>query len=505
MTHRQRQLRRRRGRGSVGRRALLAFGLVVAVALLAALSVVGWIISVAATAPNIAQLKPIDKGASSVIYAADGSRLGYVQAAQVRTPVRWEDMPMTIRQATVAIEDKRYYEHGGVDPEGIFRSAVKNVTSGKTVQGGSTITQQLVRALYIKDPKRDLKRKIREAKMAEELESQRSKTWILHEYLNDVPYGTVGGRTAIGIEAAAETYFGKHAKDLHLAESALLAGLPQAPLQYNPLQNASAALDRRNEVLKAMEASGYITPQQAFKAMNAKLGLNPGNLYTQRREPYFFDYVQELLIEKYGAGVYRQGGLKVHTTIEPKLQEAGRQAINGQLPYKSDPSSAIVSIDPKTGYIRAMASSGTYNDRTFNLAAQGHRQPGSSFKTMVLTTAIREGVNPNSTVYVSKPLALNVPGFGIWNVKTYDGTYGGAETITQATLKSDNSVYAQLDVDVGPDKVAETAKLMGIQSKLEGLPSEGLGGLTYGVSPLEMASAYATLASGGIRSEPKAI
>src|SRR3954466_1097027 len=294
MTHRQRQLRKRRGRGSVGRRALLAFGLVVAVALLAALSVVGWIISVAATAPNIDQLKPIDKGASSVIYAADGSRLGYVQAAQVRTPVRWEDMPMTIRQATVAIEDKRFYKHGGVDPEGIFRSAIKNVTSGKTVQGGSTITQQLVRALYIRDPKRDLKRKIREAKMAEELESEHSKTWILHEYLNDVPYGTVNGRTAIGVEAAAETYFGKHAKDLRLPESALLAGLPQAPSQYNPLLNSSAALSRRNEVLKAMLSEGYITPQQAYRAMNNPIKLHPGDRYTKRREPYFFDYVKEL-------------------------------------------------------------------------------------------------------------------------------------------------------------------------------------------------------------------
>src|SRR4051812_9107834 len=505
MTHRQRKARKRRGNAHIRSRMLLGFGLVVAVLLIVAVSAVGWVISIATSAPDIRDLKPIDKGASSQIFAADGSRLGYVQAEQIRTPIDWADMPVTLRQATVAIEDKRFYVHGGIDLEGIFRSLMKNLSSGKTLQGGSTITQQLVRALYIRDPKRDLKRKIREAKMAEELESEHSKTWILHEYLNDVPYGTVGGRTAIGIEAAAETYFGKHAKDLHLAESALLAGLPQAPSQYNPLQNPSAALDRRNEVLKAMEASGYITPEQAFKAQNARLGLHPGNLYTQRREPYFFDYVQELLIERYGAGVYRQGGLKVYTTVEPNLQDEGRRAIKGQLPYSSDPSSAIVSIDPKTGYIRAMASSGTYNDRTFNLAAQGHRQPGSSFKTMVLTTAIREGINPSSTVYVSKPLALNVPGFGIWNVKTYDGTYGGAMNLVQATLKSDNSVYAQLDVDLGPKKVAETAHLLGIKTKLDAVPSEGLGGLRLGVSPLEMANAYATLAAGGIRSEPQAI
>jgi penicillin-binding protein 1A len=468
-------------------------------------SAVGWVISIASTAPNIDTRKPIDKGATSEIFAADGSRLGYVQSSEIRVPIQWKDMPPTLRQATVAIEDKRFYEHSGIDPEGIARSIIKNVTSGKTIQGGSTITQQLVRTLYIKDPKRDLKRKIREAKMAQDLEREHSKRWILREYMNTVPYGTVNGRTAIGVEAAAEFYFSKHARDLRLPESALLAGLPQAPSEYNPLQNHDAALSRRNEVIRAMQSSGFITPAQSVKAQEAPIRLKPTGKFGKKREPYFFDYVQELLIERYGQGVYRQGGLKVYTTIEPALQEAGRAAIKGQLPYSSDPSSAIVSIDPATGYIKAMASSGTYNDRSFNLAAQGHRQPGSSFKTMVLTTAIREGVNPDTTVYVSKPLALNVPGFGIWNVKTYDNTYGGAETITQATLKSDNSVYAQLDVDLGPDKVAETAHLLGIKTKLDAVPSEGLGGLRLGVSPLEMANAYATLAAGGIRSEPQAI
>jgi len=467
--------------------------------------VVGYIVSIAATAPDINDLKPIDKGASSEIFAADGSRLGYVQSDEIRTPIRWEAMPVEIRQATVSIEDKRFYEHGGVDYEGVVRAGWKNITSGKTVQGGSTITQQLVRALYIKDPKRDFKRKIREAKMASELEKQHSKRWILEQYLNDVPYGTVGGRTAIGIEAAAETYFGKHAKDLNLVQSALIAGLPQAPSQYNPFQNERAAFQRRNEVLQAMADSGYITQDRATQATTKKIHLKKGTLYSKRREPYFFDYVEQQLIEKYGAGVYRKGGLKVYTTIDPKLQEAGRTAINNKLYLSTDPSSAIVTIDSSTGYIKAMASSGGYNDRTFNLAAQGHRQPGSSFKPFVLTTAVLQGANPDSTVYVSKPITLQIPGYGTWSPKTYSNTYSGAETLTQATLQSDNSVYAQLDVDVGPDKVAETAKLMGITTKLDGVPSEGLGGLRLGVSPLEMASAYATLSSGGIRSEPQAI
>jgi penicillin-binding protein 1A len=254
-----------------------------------------------------------------------------------------------------------------------------------------------------------------------------------------------------------------------------------------------------------MVEEGYITLGRAERAYAAGLGLNPGSRYTKRREPYFFDYVEEQLIEKYGVNVYRRGGLKIQTTIDPRLQEQGRRAIAGQLNQTGDPSSAVVAIDPETGHIRAMSSSGTYKDRTFNLAAQGHRQPGSAFKTMVLTTALRQGVDPRRTSYVSRPLALQVPGYGPWKVKTYDNSYVGRIDLVRATLRSDNSVFAQLDVDLGPKKVAETARLMGIRTKLDGIPSEGLGGLRLGVSPLEMASAYATLAAGGMYSQPKAI
>jgi len=472
---------------------------------IAGLSLIGYVFAVAATAPDLDGLKPNDKGESSVIFAADGSRLGYVQSDQIRTRIPWSEMTVALRNATVAIEDERFYEHQGVDYGAIVRAGVRNIESGKTVQGGSTITQQLVRALYIRDPKRDFNRKIREAKLASELEKEHSKRWILKNYLNSVPFGTVGGRTAIGIEAAAETFFSKHAKDLTLAQAALLTGLPQAPSQYNPFRNPTAALERRNEVLRNMVQQDMIDQATADEAAQEPLRLKRGTRYTSRREPYFFDYVQEKLIEHYGVGVYRRGGLRVHTTINPKLQDAARQAIIGQLPYPADPASAIVSIDPATGYIRAMASSGTYKDRTFNLAAQGHRQPGSAFKTMVLATAIRKGVNPNSTSYTSRPLNLNVPGYGPWKVKTYSNSYGGTMSLVQATLKSDNTVYAQLIIDLGPKEVCKTAKMLGITTKLDCLPAEGLGGLRLGVSPLEMANAYATLASGGMRNQPKAI
>ena len=506
MTTMQRRSRRSRERSNRGRNIfLLVLGAFLLTVIIAVASVVGYVLAVANSGPSLAQLKPAQKGENSVIYAADGSRLGYVQSDEIRTPIKWTSMPDTIRDAVVAIEDERFYKHEGVDYWAIIRAGVKNLQSGKSVQGGSTITQQLVRALYIKDPRRNFKRKIREAKLASELEEKHSKQWILKNYLNDVPFGTVGGRTAIGIEAAAQIFFSKHARDLNLAQAALLAGLPQAPSQYNPFRNPTAALQRRGEVLQKMVENKMVTQADADRASAQRLGLRHGTRYTRRREPFFFDYVQEKLIEEYGVGVYRRGGLKVYTTIDPQLQDAARNAIQANLANPSDPSSAIVSIDPATGYIRAMASSGTYKDRRFNLAAQGHRQPGSAFKTFVLAAAIRKGMNPASTSYTSRPLNLNVPGFGPWKVKTYGNTYGGSMNLIRGTLASDNTVYAQLILDIGPREVAKTAKLMGVTTKLDGLPAEGLGGLRLGVSPLEMANAYATLASGGMRNEAKGI
>src|SRR3954470_21147857 len=386
MTHYQRKQRRRAkkvkhtGRNTV----LIGLGVFAALIGIGAASVLGYVISVAATTPNLDELKPIDNGQTSAVYAANGRLLGYVRSAVVRQPIVEQDMRSDLRNATVSIEDSRFYKHHGVDFEGVVRAAIKNLQNRKTVQGGSTITQQLVRAWYIKDPTRDFKRKIREAKMASELEGEHPKHWILTSYLNNVPYGTVNGETAVGIEAAAEIFFSKHAKDLTLDQAALLAGLPQAPSEYNPFKNPSAALARRNEVLQAMVKNHYISQSEALTAMNKPLKLRAGNKYFRRSEPYFFDYVSELLIEKYGLNTYRRGGLKVYTTIDPKLQETARTSIENVLNQPDDPSSAIVAIDPRNGRIRAMAANGTYKRRNFNLAAQGHRQPGSTFKTFVL-------------------------------------------------------------------------------------------------------------------------
>src|SRR3954467_2191002 len=401
MTHYQRKQRRRQSTGGHKARNLVLIGAGVIFGALAIgiIAVVGYVISIEATTPTLDKLKPIEHGETSAVYAANGRLLGYVRSSIIRQPVLERDIPQDARNATVAIEDNRFYKHHGVDFEGVVRAAMKNLQNRKTVQGGSTITQQLVRSLYIKDPTRDFKRKVREAKLASELEDEHPKHWILTSYLNNVPYGTVNGETAVGIEAAAEIFFSKHAKDLTLEQAALLAGLPQAPSEYNPFKNPSAALARRNEVLRSMVKSHYISQAEASDAGNQPLKLNAGSKYFKRHEPYFFDYVSELLIERYGINTYRKGGLKVYTTIYPDLQKTARSAIAGQLNQPNDPSSAIVAIDPRNGYIRAMAANGSNKPRHFNLAAQGHRQPGSTFKTFVLTTAIKKGVDPNATSY----------------------------------------------------------------------------------------------------------
>jgi penicillin-binding protein 1A len=324
--------------------------------------------------------------------------------------------------------------------------------------------------------------------------------------MNDVAYGTVGGQTAVGVQAAARMYFDKPVSELTIAQCALLAGLPQAPTSYNPFLNPAGATKRRNEVLNAMERSGDISAAEAAAAKQEPLGTKHNKYYTTRREGFFFDFVTQELYKKYGVSAVREGGLKIHTTIEPKLQEAGRSAIAGRLGQPGDPASALVSMDPKSGAIRAMVSSADYGQTKFNYAAQGQRQPGSTFKVMVLVAALRKGMDPYSTTYDSHELSPGwLPHYPDYGVQTYGHDYRGSTDLVSATLHSDNTVYAQLDADVTPEAVRQTAYDMGITTKLDAYPAEGLGGLTVGVSPLEMANAYSTLAAGGVRVNPVAI
>jgi penicillin-binding protein 1A len=501
----QRTRRRQRHRGGVrGKLAFIAAGVLVLIAI-ATIGVVSWVLDVAAKAPSLAACKPIDRGGNSTLYAADGSKLGIISSEEARAPVSIDRIPKDAQNATVAIEDERFYSHGGVDPEGIARAALKNLEAGETVEGGSTITQQLVRNLCISNPHRDLERKIIEAKLAIEYAERHSKQEILGQYLNTASYGTVEGATAVGVQAAAKIYFSKPVWKLNLEQAALLAGLPQAPSDYNPILNPRGARERRNEVLSKMAHLGYISPVRALEGERRGLGLDLDQGYFEKRQPYFFDYVEDKLIGVYGVNTVRKGGLDVYTTIDPQLQEIGLEAMRSALPYSEDPSSALVSIDPRNGHIRAMVSSSSYARSQFNLAAQGHRQPGSTFKAFVLTTAIKQGIDPYSTYYTSKHLDLNLPEWGHWEVSTADEGYLGRIDLKQATVASDNTVFAQLDLDVGPGNVAATAKSMGIESELDGIPAEGIGGLRIGVSPLELTNAYATLAADGIHRDPIAI
>jgi penicillin-binding protein 1A len=503
MAQRNRRRQRRRG-GARSKLLFVGASLLVAVAL-AGIAVASWVLDVAAEAPSLAACKKVDRGGNSAIFAADGSRLGLINSDEARAPVSIERIPKQLQLATVAIEDQRFYEHGGIDPEGIARAALKNLEAGKTVEGGSTITQQLVRNLCIRNPKRNLERKIIEAQLAIKYAERHSRVEILDQYLNTASYGTVEGATAVGVQAASKIYFSKPVWKLRLEQAALLAGLPQAPSEYNPILHPHEALERRNAVLAKMAHLGYVSPARAREAEQRGLGLAVSGSYFEHREPFFFDYVENELIERYDVDTVRNGGLRVYTTLEPRLQQVGLEGMRSALPYSTDPSSALVSIDPGNGEIEAMVSSSNYDSSQFNLAAQGHRQPGSTFKAFVLTTAIKQGIDPYSTFYTSKPLNLDLPKWGHWEVHTADEGYLGRVNLQQATVASDNTVFAQLDLDVGPQRVAETAHSMGITSPLDGIPAEGIGGLRVGVSPLEMADAYATLASGGIRHDPVAI
>jgi penicillin-binding protein 1A len=502
LEHVLRRSRRRRDRtkGRRKRRTTLIFVTLLVIVLAVIASGVGAVARFRSDC-NLKELKPVEIGQNSFVFAANGSLLGAIPAERNRTPVAlWRVSPW-MRKATVAIEDHRFYEHGGVDYEGIARAAWKDLRAGHVVQGGSTITQQLVRNLYI-SKERTLKRKLKEACLAIRLSRARSKDWILGQYMNQVYYGN----HAYGIEAAAETYFSKDARDLDLAQSALLAGLPQAPSVFDPLHRPGAARDRRDQVLRAMRNYGDITEGQYLHAVAQKnLRLKPGRLYTRIREPYFFSYVRDKLLDEYGANTVRSGGLRVYTTINPRLQVAARKAIRDTLYLRSDPAAALVSINPANGAIRAMtAVTPGQSGNQFNLASQGTRQPGSTFKTFVLAAAIEQGMNPDSTYYTSAPFHYQPdPYTEAWDVSTYDHSYSGSISVHSATLASDNTVYAQLTLDVGPDKVAEMARKLGVRTPLDVVPAMGLG--ADAITPLDEASAYATLAAGGIYSKPMAI
>ena len=502
---RHRAIRRRRRKTAIVATALAlaALGTAAAVAGGAAVFAYG-------SSCDLRSLRGAKIGENSFVYAANGTLLGVIPAERNRQPVTAAGMSIWVRKATIAVEDRRFFAHGGVDLEGIARAAVADVRAGRIVEGGSTISQQLVRDLYI-SRERTVQRKLKEACLAAKLDGAWGKQRILTTYLNRVYYGN----QAYGIEAASRTYFSKPATELTLTESAFLAGLTQAPSSYDPLIAPGRALARRNEVLAAMLDTRVISPGRYKRAVAADVRLRPGSkLYTEIREPYFFGYVRDELIDVYGAEQVRSGGLRVYTTIRPQYQRLAEEAIKRTLTYSSDPAAALVSISPKTGAIRAMAAVIPNQPKNqFNLLSQARRQTGSTFKTFVLAAAVEMGINPDSTYYVSAPFTYKTSAAGScedgswWCVHTYDNSYSGWSSIRSATTRSDNAVYAQLTLDVTPERVADVARRMGVRSPLDVngvyVPAMGLGSIA--VSPLDIGSAYATLAAEGVYARPMAI
>lgn len=463
-------------------------------------SIAGAFYSLSKTLPSgldVAEYTPTE---ATKILSSDGVVLAEV-FEENREVVPITDIPEDLQRATVAIEDSRFYHHMGIDVRGIVRAVVENIRTGHMSQGGSTLTQQLARNVYLTREKK-ISRKLQEVILALKIERNYSKEQILELYLNQVYYGS----GAYGVQTAANVYFGKHVKDLTLAECAMLAGLPQKPSGYNPHENLEDAVTRRNVVLRRMEEVGYITEEQRDEALkeDVKLAeLKPKGI-AKYKAPWFVTYVIKEVTKELGPDQVYRGGLRIHTTLNYEMQQTAEKALReGVARAKSGNASqgALVSIDPHNGHIKAMVG-GVGVDFTkdqFNRAVQAKRQPGSSFKAFVYTAAIDNGYDPNYRVSNAR-MTFTIPGSKPWTPKNYDGKYGGTYTLTNAVAKSINLVAIRMAEKVGIDEVIKYARLCGITSPLPRHLSLALGSAV--VTPLELTSAYGVFAARGIRAEP---
>lgn len=450
--------------------------------------------------PEVANVKP---AASSQIYDVHGNLITTVHATENRLPVKLSQVPKDLQNAFIATEDNRFYSHHGVDSIGIMRAIWVNIAHDGVAEGGSTITQQLARNAFLTQD-RTLKRKIMEAMLAIRIEQYYTKQEILEMYLNQIYFG----QGAYGVQAAAHVYFGKNVQDLDLAQSAMLAGLPQSPNYYSPLTNYKAGKARQAVVLGQMVKYDYIDQATADKAKDEDLGLREKSeaAHSDNNASYFIDYVISEIAEKYGDDAVYKDGLKIYTTIDMKAQDAAVQAMHNLPNFYTDdkgltqPQGALIAINPHNGYIVAMV--GGRGDDSFNRAVLAERQPGSAFKPFVYLAAIQDGMTPG-TVMDDKKIEFNG-----WSPKNYEGTYSGQMTLRYALQHSVNTIAVQLADAVGMRKVLNLASSLGIttldDSKDNNLAA-ALGGLTNGVKPIDMAVAYGTLANGGVKVKPVAI
>src|SRR5215210_2873640 len=519
-------------------RLALVFGGLSVLALIS--TVFGMLMAVASDLPSLENRAQYKSAKNSVLYADTPGckdlekdlacqQIAKLTGNQNRILVGEGEISPNVKNAVIAIEDRRFYSHKGVDYTGIARALVQDVLKRRAAQGGSTITQQFVKNALDASADRSVFQKLREAALAYHLERKWPKEKILTQYLNTVYFGN----GAYGIEAAVRTYFGdgdepneragaddagvsytppvveetqdpdaREAIDVAPHEAALLAGMIASPTMYDPVQHPQAATARRNAVLQRMLEMKAITKAQYDVAIRQSLpaedDVDPPN--SESQQPYFTSWMTEHLLKIYRPGKVFAGGLKVRTTIDPELQQAAESAIVGRLAGVG-PDAALVAIKNSTGEVRAMVGGSDFNARPFNLATNGHRQPGSAFKPFILARALDDGIDPNST-WTSAPQEIPFEGRKgpeLFKVSNYEDSYLGAASLWSATATSDNSVFAQLGMKVRPKRVAALAERMGIRTKLSTNPSMLLGGLTEGVTPLEMAYAYSTLGNDGVR------
>jgi penicillin-binding protein 1A len=496
----------------------LRFAAIVFAALLLGLIsfVFGLFVSVASDLPSLERFSQIKDAQSSQLLDDLGHPLG-VLSQQNRVILSPGQIPQMTKEAVISIEDKRFYSNSGIDIRGIARAFVQDVAHKGNLQGASTIEQQLIKNFLQAQSHRTIFEKLREAALAFQLAHKWSKDKIITAYLNTIYFGN----GAYGIEAAAQTYFGHDVNHLECGtpnhelcvqqlqpwEAALLAGIIQNPTAYNPATHPANALERRNTVLRQMLEQGYLSRpvytesvKQALPAPHAVQapevqsveGIDAG---------YFTSWVGQQVIERYGAPRAFDGGLKIRTTLDLELQRSAEQAVNNYLAYPGGPTASLVAIENSTGEVRAMVGGRDYNESPFNLATEGERQPGSSFKAFDLAVALEQGISPDS-VWTSKEKTFIVPkthGSEKFVVHNDEGAYSGSNTLTGATAFSDNSIYAEVGLKVGTEKIAKLAHRMGITTPLSTNPAMTIGGLTVGVTPLDMAHSYETIAHGGDR------
>jgi penicillin-binding protein 1A len=477
---------------------------------LAVLSTIfGMMMAVSNELPSLENAAQFRAARNSAVFSAGGEQeIAHLTDKQNRILLNAGEISPNIKNAVVAIEDQRFYQHEGVDFTGIGRAVVQDVLSQKASQGASTITQQFVKNALAAQRDRTVFQKLREAALAYHLERRWTKDKILTEYLNTVYFGN----GAYGIESAVRTYFGgrgRHylpsdrlAKNVTPAQAAMLAAMIASPSAYDPAQHPIEAEQRRDLVLKNMLTQHMINQTEYTQATHQVIPtaaqINPPQ--PDSTQPYFSTWIAQQLVDRYGAGAAFGGGLKVTTTLDPAFQRAAEQAIAGRLSGVGPNASAVV-IDNKNGAVRAMVGGTDYERHPFNLATNGHRQPGSSIKPFILATALEHGIGPYS-VWASAPRAFPFRNHGVadvFRVHNFENSYSGSTTLADATAHSDNSVFATVGMQVGPKRVAREAKAMGIKTKLSTNPAMLLGGLSEGVTPLEMAFAFSTIANFGKR------